>query len=157
MGAVVMVATLNQQLLTNGVYWLNLSKDRFPFLALVEHTNMIDRKHYGGDRVIYCGDYLPTDHRYFSMREDEVKGEWIAALRTANPAFKPEWIKHTWLFRERYAQPIVTTDHSRNVPSLRTPLPGLWWASLHHVYPWDRGTNFAVELGHRVAHEVVTR
>ncbi len=157
MGAVVMVATLNQQLLTNGVYWLNLSKERFPFLALVEHTNMLDRKHYGGDRVIYCGDYLSTDHRYFSMSEDEVTQEWIAALSTANSAFKPEWIKQTWLFRERYAQPIVTTNHSRNVPSLRTPLPGLLWASLHHVYPWDRGTNFAVELGHRVAQATVER
>jgi hypothetical protein len=24
------------------------------------------------------------------------------------------------------------------------------------VYPWDRGTNFAVELGHRVAREAMT-
>jgi protoporphyrinogen oxidase len=156
MGAVVMVAALNQQLLTNGVYWLNLSKNQFPFLALVEHTNMLDSKHYNGDRLIYCGDYLPTDHRYFNMREDEITKEWLAALPTANPAFKPEWVKQTWLFRERYAQPIVPLNHSRNVPSLQTPLPGLLWASLHHVYPWDRGTNFAVELGHRVAREAMT-
>jgi protoporphyrinogen oxidase len=155
MGAVVLVAALDRQLLTNGVYWLNLSKDQFPFLALVEHTNMIPARHYNGDHLIYCGDYLPTDHRYFSMREDEVTQAWLDALTTANPNFRTDWVKRTWLFRERYAQPIVPVNHGRNVPSLHTPLDGLLWASLSHVYPWDRGTNFAVELGHRVARETL--
>jgi hypothetical protein len=26
---------------------------------------------------------------------------------------------------------------------------------MSQVYPWDRGTNYAVELGHRVAAEVL--
>lgn len=116
---------------------------------------MIPAKHYGGDRLIYCGDYLPADHRYFTMAEDEVKQEWLASLPQANPDFRPEWVKQTWLFRERYAQPVVPVNHSRHIPALRTPLPGLFFASLAHVYPWDRGTNFAVELGQRVAREVL--
>jgi protoporphyrinogen oxidase len=156
MGAVVMVAALHHQLLTSGAYWLNITKGVLPFLALVEHTNMIDRRHYGGDRLIYCGDYLPADHRYFTMDESEVSQEWLQTLTVANPEFKPEWVKQTWLFRERYAQPVVPINHSRNVPSLRTPFPGLFFASLAHVYPWDRGTNFAVELGQRVAREVLS-
>jgi protoporphyrinogen oxidase len=156
MGAVVLVAALSQSLLTNGVYWLMPPKPQFPFLALVEHTNMIDRRHYGGDRLIYCGDYLPADHRYFSMDAADVTQEWLGALPIANPDFRPEWITQTWLFRERYAQPIVPTNHSHHVPSLHTPLDGLYFASMAHVYPWDRGTNFAVELGQRVAQEVIT-
>lgn len=155
-GAVVMVAALKHQLLTNGVYWYMPPKDKFPYIALVEHTNMIDPRHYGGDRLIYCGDYLPTDHRYFSMPEQEIVQEWLAPLTQVNPNFRPDWVKQTWLFRERYAQPVVPVNHSRNVPSLRTPLDGLFFASLAHVYPWDRGTNFAVELGRRVAETLLT-
>ena len=60
-----------------------------------------------------------------------------------------------WLHREPYAQPIVPVGHSRNIPPLATPLPGLFWASMSQVYPWDRGTNFAVELGQDVARAVV--
>ncbi len=155
MGAVVMVVALRQQLLTNGVYWYMPPKEHFPYLALVEHTNMISPQHYGGDRLIYCGDYLPADHRYFTMPDEDVKQEWLSALPQVNRDFHPGWIKQSWLFRERYAQPVVPVDHSRNVPSLRTPLDGLYFASLAHVYPWDRGTNFAVELGQRVAREVL--
>lgn len=150
-GAVVMVAALNHQLLTSGAYWLNIPKGVLPFLALVEHTNMIDVRHYGGDHLIYCGDYLPADHRYLAMAEDEVKREWLETLVKANPNFEPGWVKQAWLFRERYAQPIVPVNHSRHIPPLATPLPGLFFASMSQVYPWDRGTNFAVELGQRVA------
>jgi hypothetical protein len=42
-------------------------------------------------------------------------------------------------------------DHSRAVPDIRTPLSGLYFASMSQVYPWDRGTNFAVEIGRRAA------
>jgi hypothetical protein len=90
------------------------------------------------------------------MDEAEVSQEWLHSLTVANPQFKPDWVKQTWLFRERYAQPVVPINHSHDVPSLRTPLSGLFFASLAHVYPWDRGTNFAVELGQRVAREVLS-
>ena len=36
-------------------------------------------------------------------------------------------------------------------PDVATPIDGLWLASMSQVYPWDRGTNFAVELGRKVA------
>lgn len=153
LGAVVMVLALKRQLLTDGVYWLNLPKGEFPFLALVEHTNMIDPAHYGGEHLVYCGDYLPADHRYFKLPPDEVMAEWIAALTKANPAFTPDWVRGCWLNREAYAQPVVPVDHSHNLPALRTPLDGLFFASMSQVYPWDRGTNYAVELGRRVAVE----
>jgi protoporphyrinogen oxidase len=155
-GAVVMVAALKQQLLTNGVYWLNITKEALPFLALVEHTNMVAPRHYGGDRLVYCGDYLPTDHRYFSLPAAEVEEEWLASLTTVNPHFERSWVKQTWLFREAYAQPIAPVNHSKSIPPLQTPLKGLFFASLSQVYPWDRGTNFAVELGHRVAREMLS-
>lgn len=150
-GAVVLVAALDRPLLTRGEYWLNIPKGTLPFLALVEHTNLIDARHYGGDRLIYCGDYLPADHPAFTQAPEQVIDSWLAALPLANPAFERGWVRHTWLFREPYAQPIVPVNHGRDVPALRTPLAGLYWASMSHVYPWDRGTNFAVELGRRVA------
>jgi hypothetical protein len=42
-------------------------------------------------------------------------------------------------------------NHSKNIPDIMTPLTGLFFASMSQVYPWDRGTNFAVEIGRRAA------
>jgi protoporphyrinogen oxidase len=157
-GAVCVVFSLRQQLLTDGTYWLNLPADspdkrksRFPFLALVEHTNWMDPAHYNGDRIVYCGDYIPADHEYFRLSDEELSGRFAAVLGTFNPGFRPDWIKRSWVFRAPYAQPVPFVGHSRNIPPIETPLPGVYWASMSHVYPWDRGTNFAVGLGWRAA------
>ncbi len=154
MGAVVLVISLKKQL--TQYYWHNLPKDAgFPFLALVEHTNFIGSEHYGGDHIIYCGDYLNPDHEYFSLSKEELLARFLPALKRINPSFDPTWVKDSWLWRTAYAQPVPHLNHSQNVPPLRTPLPGLYFASMSQVYPWDRGTNFAVEIGRRVARMVI--
>jgi protoporphyrinogen oxidase len=156
LGAVVMVAALDRQLSRQGYYWHNLPKSAgFPFLAMCEHTNFVSSEHFGGQHLIYCGDYLPTTHPYFAMSDDELRATYLAALPRFNPDFKPAWVKQTWVFREPYAQPVPFVNHSRNIPPTRTPLQGLYFASMSHVYPWDRGTNYAVRLGRDVAAEMM--
>lgn len=161
-GAVVVVYALSEQLLTDDTYWLSLpanspdkDKNPFPFLALVEHTNFLEREHYGGDHLVYCGDYVAPDHKYFQMSEDELAEHFAASLPSFNPDFRPDWIRRRWVFRAPYAQPVPGVSHSQHIPDLRTPQRGLYWASMSQVYPWDRGTNFSVEIGRRVARLIV--
>ena len=150
LGAVVMVLALRQRL--TDYYWFNLPKEAgFPFLALVEHTNFLPREHYGGDHLVYCGDYLEPDHEYFQLSKDALLERFLPALGRFNPSFDRSWIKQTWLWRTEYAQPVPLLNHSQHIPAIQTPLAGLWLASMSQVYPWDRGTNFAVQLGRRVA------
>lgn len=152
LGAVVMTITLKHQLSEQGYYWFNLPKSEgFPFLALVEHTNYLPKEHYGGDHIVYCGDYLETDHEYFSLSKEELLQRFLPALARINPSFQPDWVTGSWLYRTNYAQPVPFMNHSRNIPAIRTPMPGLFFASMSQVYPWDRGTNFAVEIGRNAA------
>ena len=150
MGAVVLIVTLKQRL--SNYYWHNLPKEAgFPFLALVEHTNFMGPEHYGGDHIIYCGDYLNTDHEYFTLSKEELLARFLPALKRVNPDFDASWVKDSWLWKTPYAQPVPPVNHSKNIPPLRTPVPGLYFASMSQVYPWDRGTNFAIEIGRKVA------
>jgi len=152
MGAVVMVLSLRHQLSTKGYYWYNIPKSAgFPFLSLVEHTNFLPVEKFGGDHILYIGDYLEQDHPYFDLSKEALVARFLPHLPKFNPAFSPDWLKKTWLFRTKYAQPIPMVNHSKNIPSIRTPIPGLYFASMSQVYPWDRGTNFAVEIGRRAA------
>jgi protoporphyrinogen oxidase len=152
MGAVVMVLALKHQLSQQGYYWYNLPKSAgFPFLALVEHTNFVPAEHFGGDHLVYIGDYLETNHEYFSLSQEELLQRFLPVLPHFNPQFTPDWVRKTWLFRTSYAQPVPEVNHSQNIPAIQTPIPGLYFASMSQVYPWDRGTNFAVEIGRRAA------
>lgn len=152
MGAVVMVVSLKHQLSREGYYWYNIPKAAgFPFLSLVEHTNFVKPEYFGGDHILYIGDYLPQDHAYFDLSKSELEENFLPHLKKFNPDFSPDWVKKTWLFRTKYAQPVPLLNHSQNIPAIRTPIQGLYFASMSQVYPWDRGTNFAVEIGRRAA------
>ncbi|MDY6876408.1 MAG: NAD(P)/FAD-dependent oxidoreductase [Chloroflexota bacterium] len=155
MGAVVLILALKHRL-TDGHYWINLPKgEGLPFMGLVEHTNYISPKHYGGDHLVYCGDYLPPEHSYFGYNKEQLLETYLPGLVKINPDFRPDWVRASWMFTEKYAQPVPTLYHSRNIPPLETGIPGLWMANMSQVYPWDRGTNYAVEMGRRVAREVI--
>jgi protoporphyrinogen oxidase len=152
MGAVVMVLALKRPLSEQGYYWYNIPKSAgFPFLALVEHTNFVPPEHFGGDHIVYIGDYLEPDHEYFQLTQEQLLERFLPSLARFNPKFKPDWVRKTWLFRTAYAQPVPLVNHSINIPPIQTHLSGLYFASMSQVYPWDRGTNFAVEIGRRAA------
>ena len=151
MGAVALVLALNRSV-TDEHYWINIPKrEGFPFLAFVEHTNYVDKSHYGGDTLVYCGDYLLPDHEYFEMAPEALLERFIPGIQRLNPAFDRSWIRKTWKFSEIYAQPVPFVNHAQNIPPLKTPIPNLYMANMSQVYPWDRGTNYAVELGRRAA------
>jgi protoporphyrinogen oxidase len=165
MGAVVLTQALKRPLLPDHqTYWLNIpandpdkSQNGVPFLALVEHTNYIDKKHYGGDHIIYCGDYVLPDHTYMTMSQAELENKFVDVLTQFNPDFKPDWVRKSWLYRASYAQPVPLLNHSRHIPAIKTPLPDLYFASMSQVYPWDRGTNFAVEIGRQAAKMILNK
>ena len=156
LGAIVMVLALDRPLSPHGYYWHNLPKTLpdntgFPFLALCEHTNFVPRRHFGGQTIVYCGDYMPATHPYFSLSDDKLRAIYLPALSRLNPDFDSSWVQKTWVFKETYAQPVPLVNHSQHIPPTQTPLPGLFFASMSQVYPWDRGTNYAVKLGREVA------
>lgn len=156
MGAVVMILALRERLSKKGIYWHNLPKEAgFPFLALVEHTNFLSPSCFGGDHIVYCGDYLVPEHEYFQMTQEELLDRFLPALSRLNPDFDRSWVRDVWLNRTPYAQPVPPVNHSQNIPSLNTPVRGLWLASMSQVYPWDRGTNFAVEIGREAARRIL--
>lgn len=156
MGAVVLTFSLKHQVSEQGYYWFNIPKaSGFPFLALVEHTNYLSPEYFDGEHIIYCGDYLETDHEYFDMTEEQLVERFIPAIQRINPKFEASWINKTWLHRTKYAQPVPFVNHSQNIPSIETPIRGLYFASMSQVYPWDRGTNFAVEIGRRAARKML--
>jgi protoporphyrinogen oxidase len=156
MGAVVIALALKHQLSEEGYYWYNLPKSAgYPFLALVEHTNYVSPEHFGGDHIVYMGDYLEPEHEFFRLSQEELLERFLPALTKFNPKFERDWVKKAWLFRTAYAQPVPLVNHSQNIPDIQTPIEGVYFASMSQVYPWDRGTNFAVEIGRRAARKLM--
>ncbi len=133
------------------IYWLNINQSNWPFLAVVEHTNLVSATHYDNRHLVYVGKYLSEEDSLFSANLNQVLTKYHPFLEELSPGYKSTLIK-AHLFRQKGAQPIVKKNHSQVLPQIETPIRGLYFAGMQHVYPYDRGINYAVKLGRQAAH-----
>ena len=131
-------------------YWLNINDTAFPFLAVVEHTNMVDRAEYGGRHIVYVGNYVPRDDWRFTTDPAELLERYVPWLRELNPDFDRSWILDWHFSRAGFAQPIVTPRYRSMIPGHRTSMPGVTLATMSQIYPQDRGQSYAVQMAHDV-------
>ena len=154
LGALNLVLVLKKKFLNDDTYWLNINEPRFPFVAVVEHTNFVEPKYYNGNHLLYVGGYYPQKHRYFKMTKEEIFQEFLPYLQKINPRFNFQFsIFNFQLASSQYAQPIIPVNYSQMMPSMKTPIKNCYLANQSLIYPWDRGVNYAIKLGERVAAE----
>jgi len=135
----------------DNTYWLNIADPSFPFIAVVAHTNYMDKKYYGGRHITYIGTYLPDNHPFLKMTKQQLLKKFLPYLQKINPSFRPLTSALCHLFTAPSAQPVHTLNYSQKAPKIKTPVEGIYLANLDSIYPWDRGTNYAVEMGQKAA------
>ncbi|HVZ59107.1 MAG TPA: FAD-dependent oxidoreductase [Patescibacteria group bacterium] len=150
LGAANMILRLTKPLMTDGTYWLSICEKNSPVMVVVEHTNLMDRAHYHNEHLVYLGNYLEATNKEFSLSKKDLLKKYDPILRQINPTYAGTIIDYE-LFRTPFGQPIVPTHYSKLIPPFTTPFPHVFLANIEQVYPWDRGTNYAVELGEKVA------
>lgn len=132
-------------------YWLNINEPGFPFLAVVEHTQMIDPAQYGGRHILYVGNYVERDDWRFTTEPAELLERFLPWLKRINPEFDRSWIQDWHFSRAPFAQPVVTPEYKALIPGHGTHLSGVTLATMAQIYPQDRGQSYSVELGHKAA------
>jgi protoporphyrinogen oxidase len=152
-GAHCLILALDRPL--TDAYWVNVNDPGYPFMAVVEHTNFLSAADYGGQHLVYLGNYRPMSDPLMTAPKERVLDEFAPRLARLAPGFRRESIQGSWMFAAPFAQPIVRAGYRDLIPPFRTPLPGLWIASMFHVYPHDRGQNYSIELAERVVREMV--
>jgi protoporphyrinogen oxidase len=149
LGNVCVVLILDRKLGDN--YWTNVNDVSFPFVGIVEHTNLIDKGRYAGKHIVYLSKYLDTADALFTMSSAEVLDYCIPHIQRMFPAFDRSWITDSYVWKAEYAQPLVIKDYSKVLPPLDGPKEGIFLSSMAHIYPEDRGTNYAVKMGKEAA------
>lgn len=148
LGAHCLILSLDRPL--TDVYWIGVNEPDMPFLAVVEHTNMVESGEYGGRHLVYLGNYRQHDDPIFRQSTDEVLADFESGLRRLNASYDRSWVQQAWSFAAPFAQPIVTPEFARTIPGFDTPVHGLHVANMFQVYPYDRGQNYSIELAERL-------
>lgn len=149
LGARLLIFSSEQEI--SPYYWHNVNDLDLPFLVFIHHTKLINKKYYGGKYVYYIATYVPHDHQLFVQDDASLEKLWFKSLRSIFPDFDKNAVREKHFFRFANAQHIVEKNYSAKIPSIETPIPHVYLSNFSQIYPEDRGTNYAVREGIRVA------
>jgi protoporphyrinogen oxidase len=135
----------------SGLYWINVNDPGFPFVGVIEHTNFADAAEYGGRHMVYLSRYCVQDDPFLKLDLEAATAYAADSLKRMFPHFSQGMIRAAHSWQASWAQPIVTKGYRRLVPPHETPIGGLYLATMAQVYPEDRGTNYAIRDGRKVA------
>jgi len=149
LGAILMVFTTNKKF--TDFYWHNVNDLGQPFLVLLSLSALVGTEALNGKNVYYIGSYVPHDHQYYSMTDQEIKTLWIQGIKNIFPDFDEATITANHIFKFKNAQHIVEPGYAAKIPPYQSELPNVYLANYTQIFPEDRGTNYAVAEGEKVA------
>ncbi|MCU1588619.1 MAG: hypothetical protein JWN31_2112, partial [Frankiales bacterium] len=79
-------------------YWTNIADPSLPFVGLIEHTNMIPAKRYGGRQFAYVANYVEPGSPLLDLDAEGLLAHYLPGLQKVNPAFQRSWVRQLWRF-----------------------------------------------------------
>ncbi len=137
-------------------YWHNINSPNSPFVVFLSLTALVGSDRFDGQHIYYIGDYVPREHWYMDAPADDVAKHWFDELAKIFPDFDRDALIEHELFRFKDAQHIVDVGFDQKIPDHRTPLSAVYLANFSQIYPMDRGTNYAVAEGTKIAQMVLS-
>jgi protoporphyrinogen oxidase len=141
----------------SSTYWLNVADPTFPFVGIIEHTNLDPPENYSNYHLAYLSKYLEKDDPLFEMPTTEYFEFAVPFIKKIFPSFSVDWVVKYFDWRADYAQPIVEINYPQKIPPFHVPDSNIFICTMAQIYPEDRGTNYAVEYGKRVVLEFQKR
>ena len=76
-------------------------------------------------------------------------------LTKINKEFTMENVKDYYVFDEKYAQPIIECDYSSYIMNDKLKNEKIYLCTMPQIYPEDRGMNYAIRFGNKIAKEIL--
>lgn len=144
-GVTCMVARTKRQLTPH--FWLNINDDRIEIPGIIEYTNLNPLPYLDGDRLLYVPQYLDTDDPRFGWSDDEYLERYFRYLRLISPSWRESDVVEAHVFRNTHAQPLCNLGFHETMPSMRTPVRGLYVTDSYLLQPDDRTVSNSLEMG----------
>lgn len=136
-------------------FWHNINNPDAPFVAFLSLTALVGTSQFDGKHIYYIGDYIPSDHPYMTQPESEISDMWLDYIKKMFPDFDNSWILDQKLYRFKDSQHIVDVGYENKMVPHETPCQGVYLCNFSQIFPMDRGTNYAVRDGYRMAEKIV--
>lgn len=154
LGNLCLVLQLNKNL--SDTYWLNVNDPGFPFVGVIEHTNFDAPENYNKTHIVFLSRYTTSEDPLWAYSNEQYFEFATSHLRRMFPDFKNDWVLDHKIWRSKFAQPLTEINYTQYMPSVNTPFENGWISTMAQIYPEDRGINYAIRDGRKVANIIAS-
>jgi protoporphyrinogen oxidase len=134
-----------------GFYVTNLTEPWVPFTGVIEMSALVDRDQFGGQCLVYLPKYLDADDPGFAAGDEQIRGQFLAALERIFPSFRRDDVLAFRVSRVRRVFALPTLHYSSRLPPMTTSVPGLHIVNSAHILNGTLNVNETIRLAEQAA------
>ena len=125
-------------------YWMNVNDSSFPFVGVIEHTNLVSNKKFDKNHIVYLSKYLDKNSSLYKMSRSSYFNYSFKHLRKIFPSLKKDDINNFYINKSDFAQPLTFKNYLKKKIPYTLSNKNIHVANMTQIYPKDRSTNNAV-------------
>ena len=135
-------------------FWMNICDAAIDLPGVIEYSNLNPG---AGPAIVYAPFYMPKTHPKYARDNAAFVEEVLGYLPRLNPAFRRDWVLATHCHRYEFAQTICPPGFFSMLPTMATPIGGLFMADTSYYYPEDRSISESIAVGCKLARTALDR
>jgi protoporphyrinogen oxidase len=127
-------------------YVTNLTDEGLPFSAVIDMSNVVDRREWNGKALVYLPKYVKPTDPLFDESDERIEEAFVGALERMYPHFSRDQVRAFRISRVREVFPIATLGYSRALPPIATSVPNVFLLNSAHIVNGTLNVNETLAL-----------
>ena len=136
-------------------YVTNITDTWVPFTGVIEMSALVDKQKFGGKALIYLPKYLNPTDSMFDMSNEEIENLFLSALKKMYPFITDSNIEYVGIARARNVFALSTLNYSKNLPKVKTSVPGVYILNSAHITNGTLNVNETIQLAETKLNEIL--
>ena len=120
--------------------------DEAPFTGVIEMSALVNKKEFDGNALVYLPKYVAPDDELFEKTDDEIRDIFLSGLEKMYPHFRQKDVLAFKVSRVRQVFPLPVLNYSRDLPSAKTSVDGVYVVNSSHIVNGTLNVNETVAL-----------
>jgi protoporphyrinogen oxidase len=127
-------------------YVTNITDTWVPFTGVIEMSALVDKKHFGGNALVYLPKYISPDDPLFDQSDDEIKNYFLGIFKKMYPWLTEDNFKFSGVGRAKHVITVSKLRYSEMLPDIKTSMPGVYIINTSHIKDGTLNVNETIKV-----------
>ena len=132
-------------------YITNIADGSIPLTGVIEMSNLVDSRYFGGRTLAYLPRYVRPDDPSFEQSDSQLEAQLLSGLSRMHPSLRENDVLASRVSRSRYVFARPTPGSAGRLPPVDTSVPGVHILNSAHIVGGTLNVDETVRLARRHA------